>query len=1131
MKELLPILQQIPQFHNLVRALDAGRSPAEISGLAPVHRAHFAAGLLTELQRPVVLITADSNDARRFVSDVTAFTGISAIEIPAREFNFRENVVASRQWEHSRISAFHTMAQGKAQLISISVDALVQRTMPPAELAAHSFEVRIDGSYDPAALADRLTAMGYSRCDQVEGVGQFALRGGILDVFAPAMDQPVRIEFWDQDVDSMGIFDVVTQRRVSKLDKAVFLPAAEALPRQTKNGWEATPDRLIPERYSTLATAIDHFPRDAIVCIYDSAKVTEQIKNTLWRINEDIKVLLESKVITGGKHAIFAADIGQVGAKLMDFPLVYLNSFATSGSLLPPRFLEAVQARQLSTFGTNLETALADLQQYQQTKSGVVLLVSSEQKALNLQKMLRERGVRAAVDFQLHGLPGSGDIIIAVGGLSSGFDYFNVPYAVLSEGSGESRHKAAKRMKDKENRRRVDSYTDLNPGDLVVHEKNGIGRFVGIVQMTIDGAKKDYIKIAYAGSDVLYIPASQLDSISKFIGAGEETQTKKLSSLGGKDWEKAKSRTKKAVQDLAKGLIKLYAERQRQTGHAFSPDSPWQQQFKAEFMYTETEDQLRSIAEIKKDMESPRPMDRLLCGDVGYGKTEVALRAVMKCVLDGKQAAILVPTTVLARQHYITAKSRFANFPVVIEMVSRFRTFADIHDTLMRLATGEVDVLIGTHRLLSGDVRFKDLGLLVIDEEQRFGVTHKERLKQLTKQIDVLTLSATPIPRTLNMALSGIRDMSVIEEPPSNRQPVQTYVLEHDWAILADAMRKELARGGQVYYLHNRVETISRTAAHVRALLGDDAVVAIGHGQMPQQELADIMSRVSEGEIDVLVCTTIIESGIDISNVNTLIVEDADHMGLAQLHQIRGRVGRSPRRAYAYMTYRAGKVLTEDAAKRLSAIREFAEFGSGFKIAMRDLEIRGAGNLLGPEQSGFLSSVGYDLYLKLLEEAVLEEKGEKPKRPDCSADLNVSAMISARYVPAPEQRMDLYRRIARIRSEADADDVTDELIDRYGDPPREVNNLISIALMRCQATALGIVDITQKGTAIHFTMDNPEPNMVGYLVSQYRNRLKPSNGGRPALILTLQKAEDPLRAATGLLKMMQQVSQSDQPVK
>lgn len=1127
MKELLPILRKVPQFHNLVRALDAGKSPAELSGLAPVHRAHIAAGLLTELQRPVVLITADGNDAKRFAADVTAFTGITAIDIPAREFNFRENVIASREWEHSRISAFHTMAQGKAQLISISVDALVQRTMPPEELQAHSFEVRHDGTYDPAALADRLTAMGYSRCDQVEGVGQFALRGGILDVFPPAMDQPVRIEFWDQDVDSMGIFDVVTQRRVTKLEKAVFLPAAEALPRQTKDGWEATPDRLIPQRYSTLATAIDHFPPDAVVCIYDSAKVTEAIKSTLWRINEDIKMLLENKVISGGKHAIFAADLGQIGAKLMDFPVVYLNSFTTSASLLAPKFLETVQARQLSTFGTNLETALSDLAQYQKSNTGVVILVGSEQKALNLQKMLRERGVRTAVDFQLHELPQPGDIMIAVGGLSSGFDYFNVPWAVLSEGSGEPRHKTAKRMKDTENRRRIDSYTDLNPGDLVVHEKNGIGRFVGIVQMTVDGAKKDYIKIAYAGSDVLYIPASQLDSISKFIGAGEENQNRKLSSLGGKDWEKAKTRTRKAVKDLAKGLIKLYAERQKQTGFAFSPDSSWQQEFEADFMYTETEDQLRSIAEIKRDMESPRPMDRLLCGDVGFGKTEVALRAVMKCVMDGKQAAILVPTTVLARQHYVTAKSRFANFPVEIEMISRFRSFADIRSTLDRLATGEVDVLIGTHRLLSGDVKFKDLGLVVIDEEQRFGVTHKEKLKQLTKQVDCLTLSATPIPRTLNMALSGIRDMSVIEEPPANRQPVQTYVLEHDWAILADAMQKELARGGQVYYLHNRVDTINRTAAHIQQLLGEDVVVAVGHGQMAQKELGDIMNRVSEGEIDVLVCTTIIEAGIDISNVNTLIVEDADHMGLAQLHQIRGRVGRSPRRAYAYMTYRAGKVLAEDAAKRLSAIREFAEFGSGFKIAMRDLEIRGAGNLLGPEQSGFLSSVGYDLYLKLLEEAVMEEKGEKPKRPECSADLNVSAMISANYVPAPEQRMDLYRRIARIRSEADADDVTDELIDRYGDPPREVNNLISIALMRCKATALGIVDITQKAGTIHFTMDDPDPKVLGALLTLYRNRLKPSTGSKPALILSLKSGEDPLRAATAFLNQMQQVASPD----
>ena len=749
-----------------------------------------------------------------------------------------------------------------------------------------------------------------------------------------------------------------------------------------------------------------------------------------------------------------------------------------------------------------------------------MVLVSSEQRALNLQALLREQKMTTAVDFQLHELPGYGKAVIAVGGLTAGMEYPVGRFAVLTE--GQSLLGKKRRSKPVTNRQKLGSYADLSPGDLVVHEHHGVGRFLEMTKMTVDGVQKDYVKIAYAGADVLYVPATQLDLVSKYIGSGEDAQeTRKLSRLGGTDWEKAKTRAKKAVKDLAKGLIQLYAERQRQPGFAFSPDSPWMKEFEDEFEYAETDDQLRCIAEIKQDMEQARPMDRLLCGDVGYGKTEVAFRAIMKCVLDGKQAAILVPTTVLARQHYLTAKQRFAKYPVEIDVVSRFRTQTQMKDTLRRLEQGGIDLLIGTHRLFQKDVKFKDLGLLVIDEEQRFGVQHKEKLKELSKQVDVLTLSATPIPRTLNMALSGIRDMSTLEEPPMDRQPVQTYVLEHDWGVLSDAMRRELERGGQVYYLHNRVETITRTAARIKEMLGEDVAVAVAHGKMSQEELNDVMTRMSDGEVDVLVCTTIIETGIDIANVNTLIIEDADHMGLAQLHQIRGRVGRSTRRAYAYLTYRRGKVLTEVASKRLGAIREFAEFGSGFKIAMRDLEIRGAGNVLGPEQSGFLLSVGYDMYLKLLEEAVLEERGEKPERPtECAADLSVAASIPDRYVPSPEQRMDLYRRIAAIRSEADADDVMDELIDRYGDPPRTVNNLISVALLRADAARNGISQIDQKGANLNFYLDQFDLQRVSALcgLEKYRSRLLFSAGERPYLALRLKKGEDALKFGRRLVE-------------
>ena len=627
--------------------------------------------------------------------------------------------------------------------------------------------------------------------------------------------------------------------------------------------------------------------------------------------------------------------------------------------------------------------------------------------------------------------------------------------------------------------------------------------------MQVDGFDKDYIKICYAGTDSLYVPATQLDLVSKYTGAGEDKPVR-LSKMGGAEWAKTRSRAKASARDMADRLITLYAQRQRLPGHAFAPDSEWQREFEENFGYTETDDQLRCVSEIKADMESSVPMDRLLCGDVGFGKTEVALRAVMKCVLDGKQAAILVPTTVLAQQHYQTALQRFFGFPVNIAVLSRMGTNAQAARVLRELESGACDLVIGTHRLLSKDVKFKNLGLLVVDEEQRFGVTHKEHIKELSRGVDVLTLTATPIPRTLNMAMSGIRDMSTIEEPPEDRQPVQTFVLEHDWGVVSDAIRRELQRGGQVYYLHNRIEDIERTARRLRELLDDDVTIAVAHGQMDRQQLAAVMDAVVSGETQILVCTTIIETGIDIPNVNTLIIEDADRLGLAQLHQIRGRVGRSTRRASAYLTFRRDKVLTEDAEKRLNAIRDFAAFGSGMKIAMRDLEIRGAGSLLGAEQSGHMVDVGYDMYMKLLSEAVLEARGiAPPQRADCSADLAVAANIPERYIESSEQRMDIYRRIALIRTEEEADDLTDELIDRFGETPPGVNALIHVALLRGEAGRAGITDIAQKNGCLRYTVADFDMEKVSALYArpEYNKRLRVEAGSKPCLsVKILNKA-------------------------
>ena len=1158
MKPLLSALNDIPEYRSLLAAIDNGACPAAFSGLSAVHRAHFAAGIRQELNRPVVVVCADEGEAERMARDLAALSGEEVRTLSAREFTFHNAAVVSRQYEHRRLSTLRALAAGECPLLVCTVESILQRTIPKTLLTQAAQVLRMGERHDLGELAGTLAAAGYTRCEQVEGVGQFALRGGILDFFSPAHPKPVRVEFFGDEIDAMGLFDPDTQRRIENLGAAEILPAAEVLPQFTPGGYggllegldrlisqakrrkgnetlvqtleedrerlaasTAFPamDRYIALIYHVMATAADYFPKDAVVVLSESPRVAERGKSYLWQLGEDAKALMERGELAG-ELADFARTFEELTEVLADWPVCYLDAFTSSRYPQRPRTLLNLLTKQLPSYGASLETAVSDLAHYVSDGFRTVVLVSSEQRALNLQALLREQKMTTAVDFQLHELPGYGKAVIAVGGLTAGMEYPVGRFAVLTE--GQSLLGKKRRSKPVTNRQKLGSYADLSPGDLVVHEHHGVGRFLEMTKMTVDGVQKDYVKIAYAGADVLYVPATQLDLVSKYIGSGEDAQeTRKLSRLGGTDWEKAKTRAKKAVKDLAKGLIQLYAERQRQPGFAFSPDSPWMKEFEDEFEYAETDDQLRCIAEIKQDMEQARPMDRLLCGDVGYGKTEVAFRAIMKCVLDGKQAAILVPTTVLARQHYLTAKQRFAKYPVEIDVVSRFRTQTQMKDTLRRMEQGGIDLLIGTHRLFQKDVKFKDLGLLVIDEEQRFGVQHKEKLKELSKQVDVLTLSATPIPRTLNMALSGIRDMSTLEEPPMDRQPVQTYVLEHDWGVLSDAMRRELERGGQVYYLHNRVETITRTAARIKEMLGEDVAVAVAHGKMSQEELNDVMTRMSDGEVDVLVCTTIIETGIDIANANTLIIEDADHMGLAQLHQIRGRVGRSTRRAYAYLTYRRGKVLTEVASKRLGAIREFAEFGSGFKIAMRDLEIRGAGNVLGPEQSGFLLSVGYDMYLKLLEEAVLEERGEKPERPtECAADLSVAASIPDRYVPSPEQRMDLYRRIAAIRSEADADDVMDELIDRYGDPPRTVNNLISVALLRADAARNGISQIDQKGANLNFYLDQFDLQRVSALcgLEKYRSRLLFSAGERPYLALRLKKGEDALKFGRKLVE-------------
>ena len=1155
MNQLLSILNTVPEYPLLLEAVRKQHSAA-VTGIGQINCSHMIAALRQDTAAPMVVICQDDLAARRLQTELKDFLGQLVPILPNRELTLYDTAVVSRAWEQKRLRQLYDLRTGAVQLQIFTWESMSQRTMPPDTLLRAAFRLEIGAQYSMETLSQQLTASGYTRCGMVEGPGQFAVRGGILDVFSPAADRPVRAEFFGDELDTMGFFDPATQRRTENVESVTVLPVGETQPKlhpeginglcddlkylisrqkRRKNINEAliktlekdleklengtsfpAADRYMGLIYPEMATAMDYIPRGATVILCDQGNLKRAARSRTEGMGMQLDGLLQSGLLAG-ELCDYVCQWEDFCGQLQGRICVYFDSFG--GSSYPeecrPKHLLPMTAKQLPSYGSSLDTAVADLAHYQRMEFATLVLCGSRRRAEMLQEMIGAKGLGAMIAIPLSVCPQPGQILLTDGTLPYGMEYPNAKLAVLTEGQliakTETRRKPKKTGAT--NRQKLNSFTDLTPGDLVVHENYGIGRFVAMEQIRIDGATKDYIKIAYQGSDTLFVPATQLDLVSKYIGGGGEEANVRLNKIGSDAWQKTKTKARKAAKHMAAELIQLYAARKRQEGFAFAADSPWQKEFEDNFPYPETDDQLRCIADIKSDMESPTPMDRLLCGDVGFGKTEVALRAVMRAIMDGKQAAILVPTTVLAQQHYQTALARFRGFPVNIDVLSRFRSATEQKRTLQNLQSGSVDLIIGTHKLLQKSVQFKDLGLLIVDEEQRFGVSHKERLKEISKGVDVLTLSATPIPRTLNMALSGIRDMSTIEAPPQDRYPVQTFVMEHHNAIIDDAIRREVERGGQVYYLHNRTETIDQCAGSLRRRI-PGLSVAVAHGQMGEDALGEVMQAMVDGEIQVLVCTTIIETGLDIPNANTLIIENADRFGLSQLHQLRGRVGRSTRHAYAYFTYKPDKNLTEIAEKRLSAIRDFAEFGSGFKIAMRDLEIRGAGNLLGAEQSGHMMSVGYDMYLKLLDEAVLEEKGEAPKAPDCTADLNVTANVDPDYVSRGEERMDLYRRMAAIRSQEDADDLLDEIIDRYGDPPKGVLNLIDIALLRARARLAGIRDIRQKAGDVLFALNDMDFDAISLLCADpdYKNRVQfVASAKVPTLKLKLAAGVDSLR--------------------
>ncbi len=1102
------------------------------TGLSGVHKALFGYALAKTAHRKFAFIAPDETQAAALRDDALSL-GAKVLYLPQRDYNLAHLAGYSKEYEQARTDTLSKIIGGDFELLVLSLDSALLYTLPPEVLKENSFRISAGDTLNTAELCEKLVAMGYERSDMIEGAGQFSVRGDIADVFSVSSKQPYRIELWGDEVDTVSYFDIESQRRTETAPFAEIVPAQEfvynaeelaeklekylsgrrKLTEEQKNsiekdvaalrgGLAVSPDLYMPFLYEKRATVFDYIP-DCDIILCESGNIKERFKSIAAAEHEEVAALLAS-----GELSSATADLR---LKKADFEkycenAVYFENFPRASYSVPLKELINFDLKRNSPWNGDIKILCEDLSYAMHLNGTAVVLAGEEKAAKVLCAELSECGIKA-VFLNPDGNAEKAGVYVTTGGLSSGFEQPAAGLFVITHRylRGEDR---VRRRKIK-NAKEIGSLDELKIGDYVVHATHGIGIFEGINRITNDRVTKDYIKIKYAGKDVLYVPVTQLDLVSKYIGAATEEGGIKLNKLGSAEWQKTRSRVRRAVKNMAKQLTALYAKRMSAKGYAFSPDTDLQSDFERRFEYDETDDQLRCIGEIKRDMERPVPMDRLLCGDVGFGKTEVALRAAFKCVSEGKQCAMLVPTTILASQHYNTVLRRFGNMPIEVRLLSRFVPAKQQKNTLAGLKSGRVDMVIGTHRLISKDVEFKNIGLVIIDEEQRFGVAQKERLKEMYPFVDILTLSATPIPRTLNMAMSGLRDMSSIDEAPGDRYPVQTYVLEQNDGVLTDAMAKELRRGGQVYYLHNRVDSIERCAYKIKQRL-PEARVAVAHGKMSEDELNSVWEKLLEHEIDILVCTTIIETGVDVPNVNTLIIENADRMGLSQLHQLRGRVGRSPRRAYAYFCFARGRELSDISAKRLEAIRRFTEFGSGFKIAMRDLEIRGAGSILGGEQHGNMEAVGYDMYLKLLADAIAEEKGEKPpeKAIECTVDLNISAHIPESYIASPSARLGVYKRIADISCDDDVTDVLDELCDRFGEPPRAVTGLINIALLRGKAAKNGINDISGTPVSVVLHTDRLNDSAAAKLAEEFGSAFYISASlEKPAYIIRISPKE------------------------
>ena len=1130
------------------KAKKKGKMPIEITGTDGYAR-YYTINCLGAGR--VKLIVTYSEERAKEILESYSFFDRNILYYPAKDVLFYSADIHGHTILRQRMEVIRGIIEGSISTVVVSIDALLNKVVPLEEIRNHILTFRVGQSLNLDQIKKELVALGYEREDWVDGVGQFAIRGGILDIFPMSCDCPYRIELWGEEIDSIRSFDVESQRSIENEETLLVYPAAEmildknrierglkriekehkAYAKKLKEEFrteeyarinrevEALKEELayfhsamgvdsyISSFYEELAGFLNYLPQDTQIFVDEPDRVLSRAETCQIEFRESMIGRLEGGYMLPSQADVLF-DYKEIAGKIAGRDTVLLSILGKEDSLFEPATRLQFDTRMVPSYRHNFEMLLKDIKRWKKEKYRILLFSPSASRGERMAKNLQDQDVNCFFSEDKDRILEPAEMMVTNGRLKSGFSIEEIKLVVLTEGDifGQKKEKKKRKRKALYSGEKIESFDDLNVGDYVVHEKHGLGIYLGIEKIDVDGVTKDYISIEYRDGAKLFILVSQLDMIQKY--ASKESKKPKLNKLGGTEWQKTKSKVRGQVQEIAKDLVELYAVRQSQEGFEFSEDTVWQKEFEEMFPFEETEDQLRAIADTKSDMQSKKIMDRLICGDVGYGKTEIAIRAAFKAVQDGKQVAYLVPTTILAQQHYNTFVERMQDFPVRIGMLSRFLSQKEQKKTLQDLKKGQIDIIIGTHRLLSKDMVFSNLGLLIIDEEQRFGVTHKEKIKQLKKNVDVLTLSATPIPRTLHMSLVGIRDMSLLEEPPVDRKAIQTYVLEYNPELVKEAIARELARGGQVFYVYNRVNTIADIAADLAKLM-PDVRISYAHGQMKERELEDVMLSFINKEIDVLVTTTIIETGLDIANANTMIIHDADNFGLSQLYQLRGRVGRSNRTAYAFLMYKRDKMLKETAEKRLKAIREFTDLGSGFKIAMRDLEIRGAGNLLGADQSGHMAAVGYDLYCKMLNDAILRQKGELQEEEfSTTIEIPIDAYIPSTYVKNEMIKLELYKRISGVWTQEDYEDMLDELTDRFGDPPQAVLNLLTIAKIKAQAHAAFIASITYKNQQIHIEMAEGvkvKTELLEPFLTKYLNNIRIVAGANPGFVVDLEK--------------------------